>query len=50
MHAIEELTLSGEANLAMRRSKKVAAVLAILLLLAGAGVLTMARVHAKVVS
>jgi hypothetical protein len=49
MHAIEELTRSGEANLAARRSKKIAAVLAILLLLAGAGMLTIARVHGKVV-
>jgi hypothetical protein len=50
MHAIEELTRSGEANLTLRRSKKIAAVLAIILLLAGAGVLTMARVHGKVIS
>jgi hypothetical protein len=48
--AIEELTRSGEANLAVRRAKKIAAVLAILLLLAGAGVVTVARLRAGVVS
>ena len=41
---------SGEADLAIRRAKKIGAVaLAILLLLAGAGVLTLARVHGNVV-
>jgi hypothetical protein len=49
MQAIEELTRSGEANLAVRRSKKIAAVLAILLLLAGAGALTIARVRGEMV-
>ncbi len=48
--AVRQLSRSGEANLAVRRAKKIGAVLAILLLLAGAGMLTMARVRANVVS
>lgn len=50
MRAVRQLSRSGEANLAVRRAKKIGAVLAILLLLAGAGMLTMARVRANVVS
>jgi hypothetical protein len=50
MRAVKQLMRSGEDNLAIRRAKKIGAVLAILLLLAGAGMLTMARVRGNVVS
>lgn len=50
MRAIKQLTRSSEANLGIRQAKKIGAVLAILLLLAGAGVLTMVRVRGNMVS
>lgn len=47
--AIEELTRSGEANLRLRRAKKAMVILAVILLLAGAVVVAVARLNGKVV-